>query len=155
MIISSAQDKGRKRHIAVDTCGLLLVVLVTGAGVQDRDGARMLLWALATCFHRIRMVWVDGAYSGGPVALGTALGLVVQVVAKLAGQVGFKVLPRRWVVERTFSWINRCRRTVRDYERRPEHHAAMVQWAMVIIMTRRLARHRASTRTPAPILKAA
>ncbi|MEO3779783.1 transposase [Micromonospora sp. B11E3] len=61
-------------------------------------------------------------------------------VAKLAGQVGFKVLPRRWVVERSLSWINRCRRTVRDYERLPEHHAAMVQWAMVIIMTRRLAR---------------
>jgi putative transposase len=146
---------GRKRHIAVDTCGLLLVVLVTGAGVQDRDGARMLLWALATCFRQIRMVWTDGAYSGGPVTLGTALGLVVQVVAKLAGQVGFKVLPRRWAVERTFSWINRCRRTVRDYERRPEHHAAMVQWAMVIIMTRRLARHRTSARAPAPTPNAA
>jgi putative transposase len=146
---------GRKRHIAVDTCGLLLVVLVTGAGVQDRDGARMLLWELATCFRQIRMVWTDGAYSGGPVTLGTALGLVVQVVAKLAGQVGFKVLPRRWAVERTFSWINRCRRTVRDYERRPEHHAAMVQWAMVIIMTRRLARHRTSARAPAPTPNAA
>jgi transposase len=146
---------GRKRHIAVDTCGLLLVVLVTGAGVQDRDGARLLLWTLATCFRRISMVWVDGGYSGGPVTLGTALGLVVQVVAKLAGQVGFKVLPRRWVVERTFSWINRCRRTVRDYERRPEHHAAMVQWAMVIIMTRRLARHHASARAPSAIMDAA
>ena len=132
---------GRKRHIAVDSCGLLLVVLVTGAGVQDRDGARLLLWALATCFRKVRIVWVDGAYSGGPVALGTILGIVVQVVAKLAGQIGFKVLPRRWVVERTFSWINRCRRTVRDYERLPQHHAAMVQWAMVIVMTRRLARH--------------
>jgi putative transposase len=86
----------------MDTCGLLPVVLVTGAGVQDRDGARMLLWALATCFRRVRMVWVDGAYSGGPVTLGTDLGLVVEVVAKLAGQVGFKALPRSWVVERTF-----------------------------------------------------
>jgi transposase len=146
---------GRKRHIAVDTCGLLLIVLVTGAGVQDRDGARMLLWALATCFRRIRMVWADGGYSGGPVTYGAGLGLVVQVVAKLAGQIGFKVLPRRWVVERTFSWINRCRRTARDYERRPEHHAAMVQWSMIIIMTRRLARHHASTRTPKPTTKAA
>jgi putative transposase len=62
-------------------------------------------------------------------------------VAKLADQVGFVVLHRRWAVERTFSWINRCRRTVRDYERLPKHHAAMVQWAMVIIMTRRLAHH--------------
>ncbi len=132
---------GRKRHIAVDTIGLLLVVLVTGAGVQDRNGGQLLLWALAGCFQRISMVWVDGGYSGGPVNLGAVLGLTVHVVAKLAGQIGFTVLPRRWVVERTFSWINRCRRTVRDYERLPEHHAAMVQWAMVIIMTRRLARY--------------
>ena len=139
---------GRKRHIAVDTCGLLLVVLVTGAAVQDRDGGRLLLWAVATCFRRVRMVWVDSAYRGGLLTYGAGLGLVVEVVAKLAGQVGFKILPRRWVVERTFSWINHCRRTVRDYERRPEHHAAMVQWAMVIVMTRRLARRRASPDTP-------
>jgi transposase len=145
---------GRKRHIAVDTLGLLLVVLVTGAGVQDRDGGRMLLWALAACFRRIRMVWVDSAYSGGPVTLGARFGIVVQVVAKLAGQVGFKVLPRRWVVERTLSWISRCRRTVRDYERRPEHHAAMVQWAMIIVMTRRLARHRAKSRAPSSTMDA-
>jgi len=146
---------GTKRHIAVDTCGLLLAVLVTAASVQDREGGRMLLWTLAGCFRRIRMVWVDGAYSGGPVTLGVTLGLVVQVVAKLAGQVGFQVLPRRWVVERTFSWINRCRRTVRDYERRSDHHAAMVQWAMVIIMTRRLARHRTAKAAPPPTAKAA
>lgn len=146
---------GTKRHIAVDTCGLLLVVLVTAASVQDRDGARYLLTALATCFRRIQRVWVDGAYSGGPVTLGTKLGIVVEVVAKLAGQVGFKVLPRRWVVERSLSWINRCRRTIRDYERLPEHHAAMVQWAMVIIMTRRLARQRTSTRAPSITMKAA
>lgn len=67
----------------------------------------------------------------------------MQIVAKLAGQIGFQVLPRRWVVERTLSWISRCRRTVRDYERLPEHHAAIVQWSMIIIiiMSRRLARH--------------
>ncbi|WP_345478717.1 transposase, partial [Actinoplanes auranticolor] len=60
---------------------------------------------------------------------------------KLAGQTEFVVLHRRWAVERTFSWVNRCRRTVRDYERLPQHHAAMVQWAMITLMTRRLARH--------------
>lgn len=145
---------GTKRHIAVDTCGLLLAVLVTAASVQDRDGGRALLWALATCFRRVRMVWVDGAYGGGPVTYGASLGLVVQVVAKLAGQIGFKILPRRWVVERTFSWINRCRRTVRDYERRPEHHAAMVQWSMVLIMTRRLARHHAPSRASSALTTA-
>jgi transposase len=67
--------------------------------------------------------------------------LAVEIVRKLADQVGFQVLHRRWVVERSPAWITRCRRTVRDYERHPEHHAAMVQWAMVIVMTRRLARY--------------
>ncbi len=76
----------------------------------------------------------------------------MQIVRKLAGQHTFVVLPRRWVVERTFSWINRCRRTVRDYERLPAHHAAMVQWSMVIIMTRRLARQRRNRHQLPPIL---
>jgi putative transposase len=133
---------GRKRHIVVDTCGLLLAVLVTGAHVQDRDAARPLLWALRACFPTIRLVWADSGYAGKLVDWATAaLTLTVQIVAKLADQVGFVVLHRRWAVERTFSWINRCRRTVRDYERLPQHRAAMVQRAMIIIMTRRLARH--------------
>jgi transposase len=133
---------GRKRHIAVDTCGLLLAVLVTGAHVQDRDAARPLLWAVRACFPNIRLLWADAGYAGKLVDYAaTMLGITVQIVAKLAGQNTFVVLHRRWAVERTFSWINRCRRTVRDYERLPQHHAAMVQWAMIIIMTRRLARH--------------
>ena len=79
------------------------------------------------------------------------LGLSVQIVSKLTGQTGFVVLPRRWCVERTFSWINRCRRTVRDYERLPAHHAATVYWSMIIIMGRRLARQQATTPvTPQP-----
>jgi transposase len=132
---------GRKRHIAVDTTGLLLVVLVTAAGVQDRNAAYLLLAALRTCFPTVARVWADGGYTGHLVNwASTVLRLAVDIVNKLAGQTGFQPLPRRWVVERTFSWINRCRRTVRDYERLPEHHAAMIQWAMVIIMTRRLAR---------------
>jgi transposase len=143
---------GRKRHIVVDTCGLLLVVLVTGAGVQDRDAARLLLWALRSCFPTVRLLWADGGYSGQLVAwAATTLNLTVEIVRKLAGQVGFKVLPRRWVAERTFAWINRCRRTVRDYERLPAHHAAMVQWAMIIVMTRRLARHRRTAHQLPPI----
>jgi putative transposase len=133
---------GRKRHIATDTTGLLLVVLVTAASVQDRDAGRLLLWALHTCFPRVRHVWADGGYAGHLVEVAaTAFKISMQIVRKLAGQIGFTVLPRRWVVERTLSWITRCRRTVRDYERLPEHHAAIVQWSMVIIMTRRLARH--------------
>jgi transposase len=141
---------GRKRHVVVDTCGLLLVVLVTGAQVQDRDAARLLLWSLRTCFPTIRLLWADGGYSGQLVTwAATVLGLTVDIVRKLAGQHTFVVLPRRWIVERTFSWINRCRRTVRDYERLPAHHAAMVQWSMTIIMTRRLAHHRRCGRLPA------
>jgi transposase len=136
-----AQDNGRKRHIAVDTCGLLLAVLVTGAHVQDRDAAKPLLWALHTCFPGVRLVWADSGYAGQLVGWASNhLTLTLKIVAKLAGQTTFVVLHRRWAVERTFSWINRCRRTVRDYERLPEHHAAMVQWAMIIIMTRCLAR---------------
>jgi putative transposase len=140
---------GRKRHIAVDTCGLLLAVLVSGAHVQDRDAAKPLLWAVHACFPTVRLVWADSGYAGKLVAWATThLALTIQIVAKLTGQTTFVVLHRRWVVERTFSWINRCRRTVRDYERRPEHHAAMVQWSMVIIMTRRLARHNAARQVP-------
>jgi putative transposase len=134
---------GRKRHIVVDTCGLLLVVLVTGAHIQDRDAARLLLSALRTTFPTVRLLWADGGYSGQLVTwAATILDLTVQIIRKLTGQTTFVVLPRRWVAERTFAWINRCRRTVRDYERLPAHHAAMIQWSMVIIMTRRLARHR-------------
>lgn len=132
---------GRKRHIAVDTIGMLLVVAVSAASVQDRHAGRALILALRACYQRISMVWADSGYSGTLVAWAAALPISVQIVAKLAGQIGFRVLPRRWVVERTLSWITRCRRTVRDYERLPEHHAAMVQWAMIIVMTRRLARH--------------
>jgi len=133
---------GRKRHIAVDTCGLLLAILITSAGVQDRDGARPLLWALNTYFPSIRLLWADSGYTGQLLGwAATQLRLTMQIVAKLAGQTTFVVLHRRWVVERTFSWINRCRRTVRDYEHLPQHHPAMAQWAMIIIMTRRLARH--------------
>ncbi|GAA1025745.1 IS5 family transposase [Virgisporangium ochraceum] len=139
---------GRKRHIVTDTTGLLLAVLVTGAGVQDRDAGHLLLWILRTVFPTIRLVWADSGYAGKLVDYATTmLGITVQIVSKLAGQTTFVPLPRRWCVERTFSWINRCRRTVRDYERLPEHHAATVYWAMIIIMGRRLTRHHATAPT--------
>jgi putative transposase len=126
----------------VDTTGLLLVILVTTGAVQDRDAARLLLTALRACFPNVVKVWADGGYAGRLVDwAATTMHLSVTIVRKLVGQTTFQPLPRRWVVERTFSWINRCRRTVRDYERHPEHHAAMVQRAMIIIMARRLARH--------------
>jgi putative transposase len=143
---------GRKRHIVTDTRGWLLAVLVTGAQVQDRDAGHLLAWIIRTAFPTIRLMWADGGYAGKLVDYAAgALGLTMQIVSKLAGQAGFVVLPRRWCVERTFSWMNRCRRTVRDYERLPEHHAATVYWSMIIIMGRRLARHQtARPVTPQP-----
>ena len=141
-----AQDNGRKRHIAVDTIGLLLTVLITAAGVQDRDGARPLPWNLRKAFPSIRLTWADSGYAGKLITWAkTKLKprLTLQVV-KRTEQHKFIVLPRRWVVERTFSWITRSRRTVRDYERLPGHHETMVYWAMTIIMTRRLARYNQS-----------
>jgi transposase len=137
---------GRKRHIAVDTIGLLLTVLVTTAGVQDRDAARQLLWNLRRAFPSVRLAWADSGYAGKLVTWArTQLRpkLTVQVVKRTELH-KFAVLPRRWVVERTLAWITRSRRTVRDYERLPGHHETMVHWAMIIVMTRRLARHNQS-----------
>ena len=142
---------GRKRHIAVDTLGLLLVVVVTAASTQDRDAARPLLWRLRASHRRIRLVWADAGYAGNLVVWAATLGLRVEIVRRRLAH-AFQVLPRRWVVERTFAWISRHRRTVRDYERLPDHHRAMVTWAMTTVMTRRLARRHRPARTPTPAL---
>jgi putative transposase len=132
---------GRKRHLAVDTLGLLLVVLVTPASIQDRDAARPLLWRLRVDYRGIQLCWADGGYGGRLVDWAARmLQLVVEIVRKRPGQSTFEPLPRRWVVERTLAWISKHRRTVRDYECLPAHHAAMVVWAMIAVMTRRLAR---------------
>jgi putative transposase len=132
---------GRKRHVAVDTCGLLLDILVTPASTQDRDGGRRLLWRLRHDLPTIRLVWADAGYAGKLVIWAQqVLTLAVQIVRKRQGVHHFEVLPRRWVVERTFSWLGKCRRLAVDYERKPEHHQAWVQWAMVRVMVKRLAR---------------
>jgi transposase len=132
---------GTKRHIAVDALGLLLAVLVTAASVQDRDAARPLLWNLRRAFPSIQLAWADGAYAGKLVTWAkTRLRLTLQIVKRPDDLHTFKVLPRRWVVERTLAWITRCRRTVRDYERLPARHQTYVYWSMIMVMTRRLAR---------------
>jgi transposase len=131
---------GRKRHIAVDVLGLLLSVLVTAAGVQDRDGAKPLLWNLRRAFPTVKLTWADGGYAGKLVAWAkTALKLTLQIVKRPDDLHVFKVLPRRWVVERTLAWITRHRRTARDYERLTAHHETMIYWAMIDVMARRLA----------------
>ena len=132
---------GRKRHIAVDTNGLLLTVVVTIAAIQDRDAGLRLLGALRARFSTISLVWADAGYAGRLVTwAGTVLHLVVEIVKRCDDLTGFHVLPRRWVVERTFAWISKRRRCVRDYETLPEHHEAMVHIAMIMTMSRRLAR---------------
>jgi len=141
---------GRKRHIAVDVTGLLLVIVITAASVQDRDGARALLWRLRACYRTVTLVWADGGYAGKLLAWAQSnLRLTVEIVKRTAAH-AFVVLRRRWVVERTFAWITRSRRTVRDYERLSEHHATMVYWSMIIIMTRRLARQQRGTSNGPP-----
>jgi putative transposase len=141
---------GTKRHIAVDALGLLLTLLVTAASVQDRDAARPLLWNLRRAFPSIKLTWADGGYAGKLVTwAGTRIKLTVQIVKRPDDLHTFKVLPRRWVVERTLSWITRHRRTVRDYERLAAHHETYVYWSMIIVMTRRLARQRAITQPQA------
>jgi putative transposase len=141
--------QGRKRHIAVDTIGLLLTVLVTAASVQDRDAARPLLWNLRKAFPQIKLAWADGGYAGKLIPWAkTALKLTVEIVRRSDDLHTFKVLPRRWVVERTLAWITRHRRTVRDYERLPAHHETYIYWSMIMVMTRRLARTAASTAAP-------
>lgn len=132
---------GRKRHIAVDTGGLLLAIVVTVAGIQDRDGGVRLLADLRARFSAISLVWADGGYAGRMVTWArTVLSMTVQVIKRTDGLTGFHVLPRRWVVERTFAWISKHRRCVRDYETLPAHHEAMVHISMIMTMSRRLAR---------------
>lgn len=132
---------GRKRHVAVDCLGLVLAVIITAASVQDRDAAHPLLATLRERFSTISLVWADGGYAGRLVTWAAkTLRLAVTVVKRTEDMTGFVVLPRRWVVERTFAWISKYRRCVRDYETLPTHHEAMVYLAMIIMMSRRLAR---------------
>jgi transposase len=143
---------GTKRHIAVDALGLLLTVLVTAASVQDRDAAKPLLWNLRRAFPSVRLAWADGGYAGKLVTWArTRLKpkLALEIVRRADDLHTFKVLPRRWVVERTLSWITRHRRTVRDYERQAAHHETYIYWAMIIVMTRRLARQRTAAQPAA------
>lgn len=132
---------GTKRHIAIDTIGLLLAVVVTAANIQDRDGAIPLLTRMAALCLRIGHIWADSAYAGALVTwAATDLHATLEIVKRSDAQRGFVLLPRRWVVERTLAWLVRHRRLARDYERRHESHEELVRWAMTRLMARRLAR---------------
>jgi putative transposase len=135
---------GRKRHIAVDCLGLLLGVLVTRADVQDRDAAKRLLPGLVLLFGRLQIIWADGGYLGALVQWVKQLRpfgkLRLEIVRRCDDVKGFKVLPRRWVVERTFGWFVKSRRLCRDYEVRLDHSEAMLRICMIRLMVKRLAK---------------
>jgi transposase len=138
------RTRGRKRHIVTDTLGLLLVVMVTSASVQDRHGGKAILQLLAARFSSIALIWADAGYanqidSGLVTWARTAASIVLQIVKRSDDVKGFQVLPRRWVVERTFGWLIRSRRLSRDYERRTDNSEAMIKIAMIRLMATRLA----------------
>ena len=115
--------------------------MVTAANIGDRMGAKLLVIALLNTCTRLKLIWADSGYDGAPLTgwIRSVADITLQVIKRTELHV-FRVVPRRWVVERSFGWLLRYRRLVRDYERRTEHHEAMVYWATVLFMTRRLAR---------------
>jgi len=136
------QIKGRKRHVLVDTLGLILGVFVTPANVQEREGGQGLLERTLGFLTWLRLLWVDGGYSGEAFAQWVKTirpKLRVEVVKRSDDVKGFKILPRRWVVERTFGWLMRNRRLVRDYERTTSSAEAWIYIAMIRLQVRRLA----------------
>jgi transposase len=131
---------GRRRHLICDTIGLLLMINVTAGDVTDRQAAADMLPVLRERFPTIIRLWADGGYTGTLITWAlTVLHLVVTVIKRSDDTSGFVVLPRRWVVERTFGWMMSSRRLARDYERRPDTSEAMILWSMTMLMTRRLA----------------
>ena len=135
--------KGRKRHVGVDTLGLPLVAQVHPANVQDRDGAPAVIAELRQAMPSVVRVWANGGYGGPKLALALAAlpaAPDLEIVPKPDGQQGFAVLPRRWVVERFFGWLGRCRRLAKDYERRLTSSLAWLQLAIIRILIRRLGR---------------
>lgn len=134
---------GRKRHLLVDTLGLLLVVVVTAACLPEREGAKLVFQRLTGACKKLRRIWVDGGYRGPSLLdwVTQHCRFCLQLVLRSDEQKGFVLLPRRWVVERTFAWLNHQRRLSKDYERLPATSEAMIYLAMIRLMLRRLARN--------------
>jgi len=131
---------GRKRHLAVDTLGLVWAVVVHGAYWQDHDGACFVFQKLRV-FGRLRVLFADSAYgrNGLPQWVKETFGWILQTILKPVGAKTFIVLPNRWIVERTFAWLARYRRHSKDYERKPETSETMIYVTMIALMSRRLA----------------
>lgn len=135
--------KGRKRHLVVDVCGHVLAVVVHEANIQDYHGARPTLTDLGQRqWERLQKILADAIYKGDKALrewVKAQFGWELEIVERTPGQKGFQVLPKRWVIERTFAWLGRNRRLSKDYELRPETSAAWIWVAMTALLTRRLA----------------
>ena len=135
--------EGRKRHVVVDTLGLLLRVIVGPASVQDRDRARPVLQAVLLGFTGLRKIWADSGYAGALVqwfqAQAGPRDCVLEIVRRLEGVSGFHVLPKRWIVERTLGWLVKSRRLARDYETATQSSESMIYLVMIRLMLKRLA----------------
>jgi putative transposase len=132
---------GRKRHLIVDTLGLILSVVVHSAGIQDRDGAQLVLAKIKGGFPRLKKILADAIYNGGIAEWAKQFGgWVLEIVPKPEKKKGepFQVVKWRWIVERTFAWLGRYRRLSKDYERQPESSEAMIYISMINLMLRRL-----------------
>jgi transposase len=135
------QVKGKKRHVLVDMLGLVLQALVTPANVQDRDGGSLLFAALGERFPLLEKLFADGAYQGPQFAQALAPirpQLQLEIVTRSDQVKGFVVLPKRWIVERTLAWLNRCRRLAKDCENRLRYALAFVHLAAIRLMVRKL-----------------
>ena len=130
---------GRKRHLVVDTFGFVMAVVVHAAGIQDRDGAKMVLQKLAGRFSRLSLIWADGGYAGKLISWTAEFGHWVLQIVKRTDLHRFVVLPKRWVVERTFAWLLNYRRLSKAYEGLTRTSEAMIQIAMIHLVGKRLA----------------
>lgn len=137
------KTKGRKRHIVVDTLGLMVGLVVHGADIQDRDGAAAVLKTILRRWPWLRHIFADGGYAGPKLraALQKVAKFTLQIVKRTDKAKGFEVLPRRWVVERTFAWLGRCRRLAKDWEKSIASAETWMLIAHIRILTRRLARY--------------
>jgi transposase len=131
--------KGRKRHLLVDTLGLVWGLVVHAADVQDRDGAKLLLKRVQRRFSRLKLIWADGGYAGQLIGwVQQICGWVLEIVKRSDDVAGFAVLPKRWIVERTFGWFGWYRRLSKDYEELTENSEAMILVCMIHRMLRHL-----------------
>lgn len=140
-IDANKKISGRKRFVVTDVLGLLMAVVIASANTGEREGARLVFKELQGKFPRLEKVLADQGFDGKAFFAWvlSSFGWVLEIVAKVAGIGGFQVLPKRWIVERTFGWFGYQRRLAKDYEEKEEHSVAFIQWSMIRLMAIKLA----------------